>query len=117
MINKMKLNCLILDVTTAGSSSPVVEKSSLSFQHSDSPSSTSSNEERSPKLPQNNGNLNMTPSSNADPMRVRSSTTAVPNASKKSTEMMPPSPNPTLEKKRNVSDSVVRKFIFIAVTK
>ena len=103
----------MLDVSTAaGGSSPVIEKSSLSFQHSNSPSSSSSsNEERTPKMPQNNGSVNTTPSSNADPMRVRALTT-VPTVPKKPVDFTPVSSNPSLEMKRNMSDSVMCKFSY-----
>ena len=87
----------------------MVEKKSLFFQHSNSPLSTSpSNEERSPKLPHNNGAVSTTPSGSTEPMRNRNQTTAAPVLPKRSYNMMPPSPNPTLDmldKKRLMSDS------------
>ena len=87
-----------------------MEKASLSFQHSNSPSSSSSNEERSPKLPHNNGAVNTTPSGSTDPMRGRATTTTAPMVPKRSYDTLLPSPSSTLEKKRLMSDSVLCKF-------
>ena len=83
----------------------------MSFQHSNSPSSTSSsNEEKSPKLPpHNNGAVSTTPSGSTEPMRNKSLTTT-PVLPKRSYDKMPSSPNLALEKRQLMSDGAICKL-------